>query len=76
LQIFEFYLKFEYGHSGQETTHNGRRLSYITWSPSRWSTPDQAAITNGSQPTWAHPSSQPTPAASVQQPAHKTMTVA
>ena len=31
--------------------HNGRRLSYITWSPSRWSTLDQAAITNRSQPT-------------------------
>jgi len=28
-----------------------RCLFYITWSPSRWSTPDQAAITNGRQPT-------------------------
>ena len=34
-------------------------------SPSRWSTPDQAAITNGSQPTSAP---QPMPAASLQQP--------
>jgi len=51
LQLFEFYLKFENGRGGREMMHNGRCLSYVTWSPSRWSTLDQAAINNGSQPT-------------------------
>jgi len=71
LQLFEFYSKFENGRGGRETTHNGRRLSYISSSPSRWSTPDQVAITNGSQPT---SSPQPTSAASVQQLTQKTTT--
>jgi len=56
----------------RETTHNGRCLSYITWSSSRWSMPDQAAITNGSQPT-SPP--QAMPAASVQRPTQKTTTI-
>jgi len=50
LQLFEFYSKFENGRSGHEMTHNGRRLSYIAWSPSRWSTPDQAASPTGVSP--------------------------
>jgi len=41
LQPFEFYSKFENGRGGREMTHNSGRLSYVTWSPSKWSTPEE-----------------------------------